>query len=159
MTRPLTAALPLTLIPALVWPLGPPDPVVVRGWEPPATPYGPGHRGIDLAAPQGALVRAVAWGTVTFAGRVAGRGVLTITLPHTGNPPLTTTYEPVTALVPRGTHVTRGRPVATLTGTTHCGTGCLHWGLRRGTGTYENPLTHLRRPPSRLLPRAGVRGP
>ncbi|MFD3947400.1 M23 family metallopeptidase [Streptomyces sp. NPDC058579] len=156
---------------ALTWPLGPPRPEVVRGWEPPAGPYAAGHRGLDLAAPVGAPVRAAASGVVTFAGRVAGRGVLTITLPGTGDPPLRTTYEPVEPLVTAGTTVTRGDPVATLAprpaggagspgaagaaGAAHCPESCLHWGLLRGD-TYLNPLLLLRQGPSRLLPVAGV---
>ena len=41
---------------------------VVRGFDPRAGPYGPGHRGIDIAASEGAI----AWGKVVFAGPVAG---------------------------------------------------------------------------------------
>ncbi|MEU9995122.1 M23 family metallopeptidase [Streptomyces sp. NPDC050848] len=153
--------------PPLAWPLGPPRPQIVRGWEPPAGPYAAGHRGLDLAAPVGAPVRAAASGVVTFAGRVAGRGVLTITLPDTGDPPLRTTYEPVDPLVTAGTKVTRGDPVATLAapatgaagssgaaGSAHCAGSCLHWGLLRGD-TYLNPLLLLRQGPSRLLPVTG----
>ena len=33
---------------ALTWPVGPAPPDVLRGWEPPAGPYAPGHRGVDL---------------------------------------------------------------------------------------------------------------
>ncbi|MDT9690921.1 M23 family metallopeptidase [Streptomyces sp. P9(2023)] len=143
----------LTLL--LMWPLGPPRPEVLRGWEPPPGPYAAGHRGLDLAAPVGAPVHAAAAGVVTFAGRVGGRGVLTITLPGTGDPPLRTTYEPVDPLVGAGMTVTRGDPVATLAppgpGTPHCPESCLHWGLLRGE-TYLNPLLFLSQGPSRLLP-------
>ncbi|MFG3494589.1 peptidoglycan DD-metalloendopeptidase family protein [Streptomyces sp. NPDC047928] len=159
-----TLTLILTLLaPAATatWPVGPPRPTVVRGWEPPATPYGPGHRGVDLAAPPGTPVHAAADGRVTFAGPVGGRGVLSITLPAaTGTVPLRTTYEPVRPLVPQGADVRAGDLVAvtTTTGTSHCTApaACLHWGLRRGD-TYLDPLlllppSLLRRPPSRLLP-------
>ncbi|MDN3294223.1 M23 family metallopeptidase [Streptomyces ficellus] len=155
---PVLALMTLTLLTAAAWPVGPPRPAIVRGWEPPVSVYGPGHRGVDLAAPPGTPVRAAAAGRVSFAGPVAGRGVLSITHPATGSPPLRTTYEPVRALVPAGTEVTAGQVVAEVTGAgSHCDVPtCLHWGLRRGD-TYLNPLSLLPprlldRPPSRLLP-------
>ncbi|WP_406342225.1 murein hydrolase activator EnvC family protein [Streptomyces sp. NBC_00648] len=138
------------------WPV-PGPPVVVRGWDPPATPYGPGHRGIDLAAPPGTEIRAVAPGRVTFAGPVAGQGVLTITLDGSGSPPLRTTYEPVHALVHPGERVSAGQPVAVLDAEPpHCGEEeCLHWGLKRGDA-YVNPLALVHGGHSRLLPVMGV---
>ncbi|MEV4949213.1 M23 family metallopeptidase [Streptomyces sp. NPDC053755] len=148
----------LLLALSLAWPVGPPPPEILRRWDPPAGPYAPGHRGLDLAAAPGTTVHATAPGVVTFAGPVGGRGVLTITLPATGTPPLRTTYEPVTPLVPVGTPVTPGRPVATLSAPAtraHCPRSCLHWGLLRGD-TYLDPLRLLRPGPSRLLPVTGV---
>lgn len=145
------------------WPVGP-RPTVVRGWEPPASPYGPGHRGVDLAAPAGTVIRAAAPGRVSFTGKVAGRGVLSITLTGTGQPPLRTTYEPVTAVVAEGDEVTAGQVVAVLgPGPFHCSGGCLHWGLLRGE-TYLDPLSLLPddlldRGPARLLPVFGIPEP
>lgn len=145
------------------WPVGP-RPVLLRGWQPPASPYGPGHRGVDLAAAPGTLVRAAAPGRVSFTGMVAGRGVLSITLTGTGQPPLRTTYEPVTAVVAEGDEVTAGQVVAVLgPGPFHCAGGCLHWGLLRGE-TYLDPLSLLPddlldRGPARLLPVFGVPEP
>ncbi|MGI5378514.1 M23 family metallopeptidase [Streptomyces sp. CA-251387] len=142
------------------WPVGS-RPPVLRGWEPPATPYGRGHRGVDLAAPAGAAVRAVAAGRVSFAGRVAGKGVVSVELPGTGNPPLRTTYEPVRASVKKGDEVEAGEVVGTVEATgSHCTAACVHWGLRRGE-SYVDPLSLLppwllRRGPSRLLPVLGV---
>ncbi|MFJ9327879.1 peptidoglycan DD-metalloendopeptidase family protein [Streptomyces sp. NPDC101230] len=139
-----------------VWPLvGRPS--VLRGWDPPATPYGRGHRGVDLAARPGDAVLATATGRVSFAGRVAGRGVLVVELAGSGAPPLRTTYEPVRALVDKGDKLVAGQPVGVLEpGPFHCVPGCLHWGLRRAE-VYLNPLlllppALLRRGPSRLLP-------
>ncbi|GKQ41224.1 M23 family metallopeptidase [Streptomyces sp. A012304] len=145
------------------WPLGVPGarPPVVRAWDPPPTAYARGHRGVDLAAPAGAPVRAVAVGRVSFAGRVAGRGVISVELTGTGTPPLRTTYEPVRPLLRKGDEVTPGRLIGTLEPTaSHCRTTCLHWGLRRA-GAYLNPLLLLPpwlldRGPSRLLPVLGV---
>ncbi|MFF2010816.1 peptidoglycan DD-metalloendopeptidase family protein [Streptomyces sp. NPDC058195] len=135
--------------------------MIVRGWEPPAGPYARGHRGVDLGARPDTRVLAAAPGQVSFAGRVAGRGVLVIEVAGSGGPPLRTTYEPVRALVPERGAVTAGQVVATLEeGPFHCVPGCLHWGLRRGD-TYLDPLSLLppellRRGPSRLLPVFGV---
>ncbi|MFE5995807.1 peptidoglycan DD-metalloendopeptidase family protein [Streptomyces sp. NPDC056454] len=146
-----------------VWPLvGRPS--VLRGWDPPATPYGRGHRGVDLAARPGDAVLATATGRVSFAGRVAGRGVLVVELAGSGAPPLRTTYEPVRALVDKGDKLVAGQPVGVLEpGPFHCVPGCLHWGLRRAE-VYLNPLlllppALLRRGPSRLLPVFGVPEP
>ncbi|WP_234312918.1 peptidoglycan DD-metalloendopeptidase family protein [Streptomyces seoulensis] len=74
--------------PPRTWPVGT-RPAVLRGWEPPATVYAAGHRGVDLAAAPGAPVRAVAAGRVSYAGRVAGRGVVAVALAGTS---LRTTY-------------------------------------------------------------------
>jgi murein DD-endopeptidase MepM/ murein hydrolase activator NlpD len=138
------------------WPVGL-RPPVLRGWEPPATVYGRGHRGVDLAAAPGTPVRAVAAGRVSFAGEVAGKGVVSVELTGTGDPPLRTTYEPVTASVETGDEVAPGEVIGTVDATgSHCTSACVHWGLRRGE-TYLNPLSLLPpwllgRGPSRLLP-------
>lgn len=140
-------------------------PAIVHPWSPPPAPWAPGHRGVDLGTASGATVRAAAPGRVTYAGKVAGRGVLSIELPGTGDPPLRTTYEPVRATVHKGDRVAAGQPIAVLqTGPYHCTDPCLHWGLRRGTTTYLDPLSLL--PPallaaghSRLLPVFGVPEP
>ncbi|MDQ0695479.1 MULTISPECIES: M23 family metallopeptidase [unclassified Streptomyces] len=142
------------------WPLTG-RPSVLRGWEPPTGPYGPGHRGVDLTAEPGARVLAATDGRVLFAGRVAGRGVVAIEVAGSGSPPLRTTYEPVRALVEEGASTRAGQPVGVLEeGPFHCAEGCLHWGLRRGDA-YLDPLSLLppsllRRGPSRLLPVFGV---
>ncbi|MFK0121268.1 peptidoglycan DD-metalloendopeptidase family protein [Streptomyces sp. NPDC090994] len=153
------------VVPAVArnWPTGG-RAAVLRGWSPPVTPYGPGHRGVDLAAAPGAAVRAVAAGRVAFAGRVAGRGVVSVELAGTGEPPLRTTYEPVRASVEKGDVVAAGDPVGTTEAPgAHCPAGCLHWGLRAGD-TYLNPLSLLPpwlldSGPSRLLPVLGVPPP
>ncbi|WP_280862357.1 M23 family metallopeptidase [Streptomyces sp. SAI-144] len=155
----LTPAATDTSVPAIgrAWPVGA-RPTVLRGWEPPATVYGRGHRGVDLAAPPGSPVRAVAPGRVSFAGRVAGRGVVSVELAGTG---LRTTYEPVTASVEKGAELAAGEVVGTVEPTgSHCTSTCVHWGLRRGEA-YLDPLSLLppwllHRGPSRLLPVLGV---
>ncbi|MFF4247852.1 murein hydrolase activator EnvC family protein [Streptomyces sp. NPDC001822] len=142
------------------WPLAG-RPVVLRGWEQPAGPYAPGHRGVDLGAPPGTPVRAAAPGRVVFAGPVAGRGVVSVDVAGSGEPPLRFTYEPVRAEVAAGDEVSAGQVVGVVgPEPSHCAAGCLHWGLRRGE-VYLDPLTLLppsllRRGPSRLLPVLGV---
>lgn len=132
-------------------------PVVERGFEPPASPWGSGHRGVDLRAGPGAPVRSAALGRVAFAGPVAGVDVVSILLPDG----LRTTYEPVRALVAVGDEVAAGQVVGVLEGGPwHCPAGCLHWGLLRGD-VYLDPLTLLpewmkRGGRSRLLPVFGV---
>ncbi|MFD5077086.1 murein hydrolase activator EnvC family protein [Streptomyces sp. NPDC058371] len=150
-------------VPAIgrTWPVGV-RPLVLRGWEPPATAYGRGHRGVDLAAAPGTPVRAVAPGRVSFAGRVAGRGVVSVELSGTGDPPLRTTYEPVLPSVKKGDEVAAGDALGVVEATgTHCPEACLHWGLLRAD-LYLDPLLLLppwllHRGPSRLLPVFGVR--
>ena len=139
------AALPPA--PPAAWPLQP-RPEIVRGFELPAKPWLPGHRGVDLAGRIGQPVLAATPGRVTYAGRLAGRGVVTIT---TG--PRRTTYEPVVPEVAVGATVTTGTVIGRLSAAgSHClPRACLHWGLLQGK-RYLNPLTLLPRRPIRLLP-------
>lgn len=130
-----------------IWPLHP-RPEIVRGFDLPAKPWLPGHRGLDLAGSAGQQVFAPATGTITYSGPLAGRGVIVIT-----HGQLRTTYEPVIPTLPKGTSVTPGTPIAHLSAAgTHCPPHpCLHWGLLKAD-TYLNPLTLLPTSPVRLLP-------
>ena len=130
------------------WPLEP-GPAVVRPFRAPPTPWSAGHRGVDLAASAGAVVHAAAAGQVTFAGVVAGRGVVVVT--HAGG--LRTTYEPVDDRVPAGAFVVGGAALGVVAvGASHCPpASCLHWGARRGA-EYVDPLTLVGRGPPVLLP-------
>ncbi|MEU4469786.1 peptidoglycan DD-metalloendopeptidase family protein [Micromonospora sp. NPDC023888] len=130
------------------WPVdGPPRPV--RRFDPPPRPWLPGHRGVDLAAPAGAVVRSAGPGTVLFAGLVAGRPVITVG--HADG--LRTTHEPVQPAVRPGQPVAAGTPLGELLpGHPGCpADACLHWGLRRGPD-YLDPLALLGLGPVRLLP-------
>jgi murein DD-endopeptidase MepM/ murein hydrolase activator NlpD len=134
-----------------VWTVPLADLVVARPFEAPPHAYGPGHRGVDLAAAVGSPVLAAGDGVVAFAGMVAGRPVVSID--HANG--VRTTYEPVDPSVGAGHAVARGSPVGTLTaGHPGCpAEACLHWGVRRGE-TYLDPLALLRPPRIRLLPMA-----
>ncbi|WP_205745911.1 murein hydrolase activator EnvC family protein [Egibacter rhizosphaerae] len=122
----------------------PVDGEVLRGFEPPADPYGPGHRGVALAADPGEPIRAALQGTVTWAGPVAGTGWVTVD--HGGG--LDTTYGPVEPIaVTEGTRVARGDTLGNLAP----GSGELHWGARRN-GAYLDPLGLLGRWQPRLVP-------
>lgn len=122
---------------------------MVRAFRPPATPYGAGHRGVDLAGRAGQAVLAVDAGVVSHAGVVAGRG--TVTVRHAAG--LASTYEPVAAEVTAGAVLARGQPLGRLQGArSHCApTACLHLGARRGA-QYVDPLVFLRGERVRLLP-------
>lgn len=133
---------------------------LLRGFEPPAGAWGRGHRGVDLAADPDAPIRAAGAGVIGWAGRVAGRGVVTVV--HDGG--LRTTYEPVTAQVAVGRRVEAGSILGVLErGTGHCGSRpCLHWGLLRGHA-YLDPFALLGHGRPVLVPfwaptEAGVRG-
>ncbi|MGK5558695.1 murein hydrolase activator EnvC family protein [Actinomadura kijaniata] len=128
------------------WPLTP-VPEVLRAFSPPPAPWLPGHRGVDLAARPGQAVRAAGPGRVSYAGRLAGRGVIAIT-----HGALRTTYLPVRPSVERGSTVAPGARIGVVEGTSrHCAVACLHWGLLDASG-YRDPLA-LVRPQVRLLPR------
>jgi murein DD-endopeptidase MepM/ murein hydrolase activator NlpD len=133
--------------PVGVWPLQP-QPEVVHGFDPPTSPYGAGHRGVDLAGSVGQPVLAALPGTITFAGSLAGRGVVVVDHGATR-----TTYEPVAATVAVGAAVAAGSQIGTLDlAGSHCfPRACLHWGWIEGE-TYLDPLRLVGAGPVRLLP-------
>ena len=136
-------------VPVGGWPLLP-RPEVVAPFDPPSTPYGPGHRGVDLAGHAGQVVHSALAGTVTFAGSLAGRGVVVVDHGATR-----TTYEPVSATVTVGDPVARGAPIGTLQlAASHClPRTCLHWGwIRNADDFYLDPLLLVGVGPVRLLP-------
>ena len=134
------------------WPLNPP-PAVVNPFVPPPHPYGPGHRGVDLAATVGQPVLAVAAGEVSFAGMVAGRGVVVV-----DHGRLRTTYEPVLPMVRQHQQVDPGAVVGAVTlAGGHClPATCLHLGARDGD-RYVDPMRWLGSGQIRLLPLGWVR--
>jgi murein DD-endopeptidase MepM/ murein hydrolase activator NlpD len=102
------------------WPLHGP---VIRGFEPPPTPYEAGHRGIDIAAPFGTEVGASREGVVAFAGWVAGS--LFVSIDHPDG--VRTTYSWLSeALVKKGQSVQQEQLIG-----------------RSGHGHLDLPETHL----------------
>jgi Peptidase family M23 len=140
--------------PTWTWPLSP-RPEVVGAFDRPDSRWGAGHRGVDLLGAEDQQVRAAGAGVVTYAGLLAGRGVVAVS-----HGSLRTTYEPVAAAVQVGARVSVGTVLGTLTrGQSHCAPRvCLHWGAIRG-GQYVNPLTLLLPSKPRLLPLAGSEAP
>jgi hypothetical protein len=129
---PASAVTPIQLIP-------PVDAPIMRPFEAPDGPYGPGHRGIDYAVPAGTRVRAAAAGTVAFAGQVGGS--LAVTVSHEGG--VRTTYSVLSQItVHLGDAVQQGQWLG-LSGVAHPGGDPgLHFGVKID-GVYVDPATLL----------------
>ena len=112
----------------------------VRLFARPSSPWGPGHRGIDMEAEMGSVILAPGDGLVTFAGVVVDRGVVTVD--HGGT--LRSSVEPISPLVGVGDMVRAGDPLGVVSDEPgHCAPAtCVHWGVRLG-GDYVNPLDLL----------------
>lgn len=140
------------------WPLHPAQ--LTRTFNPPAKPWLPGHRGVDLRGHKGQAVFSAGTGWVSFADNLAGKPVVVVS--HririgSTDRIMRTTFEPVRATVSVGDYVQTGDLIGHLaTGDSHCAANnrvsCLHWGLREGFG-YHNPLLLVGR--VRLLPMPG----
>jgi murein DD-endopeptidase MepM/ murein hydrolase activator NlpD len=130
-------------VPALRLPVAGP---VVRGFEAPAGPYGPGHRGVDLGAPAGTAVAAPAAGRVSFAGPVAGSLWVSLLVA----PGVVVAVGPLLdAAVATGEGVRAGARVGRLAAGHG---GAVHLSLRVDGG-YVDPLPWLvGRPRPRLVP-------
>jgi murein DD-endopeptidase MepM/ murein hydrolase activator NlpD len=125
----------------------PVDGPIVRGYEPPARPYGPQHLGIDYGVPPGTLVRAAGDGVVVFAGLV-GRS-RSVALEHAKA--RRTTYAYLRRLLVRpGASVRRG-DVLGLSGGTGPGHGpdVVHFGYRVN-GRPEDPAQLFKPGPPRI---------
>jgi murein DD-endopeptidase MepM/ murein hydrolase activator NlpD len=123
------------------WPvIGP----VIRGYDPPDSPYGSGHRGIDIAASLGTPVVAVEAGVVSFAGPVGGQ--LFVSVDHGAG--IVSSYSYLSLVqVHKGDVVARGFTLG-RSGSGHVGEtpAHLHFGVRVD-GSYADPMTFLE-PPS-----------
>src|SRR5262249_42059740 len=105
--------------------------------------FGPGHRGVDFAAPSGRAVHAAGGGTVTFAGDVAG--TLHVVVTHRNG--LRTSYSFLADVaVGAGDAVTTDTLLGHTGGTdpdSGHGPDTLHFGLRVGE-RYVDPLLLFR---------------
>ena len=122
------------------------EPVVLRSFAPPDARFGSGHRGVDFAVTPGTPIRAIAQGTVTFAGAVAAHVWVSIAHPD-GH---VSTYGPLTDLrVGVGDTVTHTTTIGRLApgghGSANADQG-LHLSLRYDT-EYRDPFT--------VVPRGG----
>jgi murein DD-endopeptidase MepM/ murein hydrolase activator NlpD len=118
---------------------------VVRGFDARAGPYGPGHRGIDIAAPVGMSIRAPAAGKVVFAGPVAGTTWISLQVAPGVRVTLGPVLDPVTAgSIPARAPIGRLGPghAAAVPGRTGAGGATLHLGVRVD-GMYVDPLAYL----------------
>lgn len=124
---------------------------VTRPFDKPAQNWESGHRGIDVGALPGEAIRAPAAGTVRFAGRVAGRPVLSLEV--AGH---VVSFEPVASELAAGDPVFAGQPVGTVAEPAHCDTGCVHVGVWRAGADkdYLNPAPFFAADSTILLPEA-----
>ena len=119
-----------------IWPVDA-TPAVVRDFDAPASEWGPGHRGLDLAAKTGTTVRAPVSGSVSFSGRVVDRVVITITTADGEK----VTMEPVKLDEEPPKTVRAGERIGRVA-RGHCFEGCLHIGLRVDD-QYRSPAREL----------------
>lgn len=128
---------PADPVSAAVWPVDPHP--LVAAFDPPGCDFCAGHRGVDLGTVPSRPVRSAIAGTVTYAGDLAGRGVVVV-----DDGTRRVTYEPVTASLARGAQVAAGDLLGhvALVGS-HCyPDACLHLGLiDDATDDYLDPLT------------------
>lgn len=116
------------------WPI--PGSSVISTFHAPTRPWGPGHRGLDVAATPGTAVVAPVSGTVTFAGRVGERPLVSIRPRDAGSTLIT--LEPVDSRTGPGQSVRAGEALGTVATGGHCDQRCLHIGVRSTTG-YADP--------------------
>jgi murein DD-endopeptidase MepM/ murein hydrolase activator NlpD len=133
------------------------DPQLVAEFRQPTSDWSAGHRGVDYLVSQDQQVLAAFEGTVTFAGEVVNRSIVTIS--HQNG--IKSSVEPVCPSVSQGEHVKTGQAIGVvcrgITYTSHCGFDtCLHFSTRSENG-YLSPLALIGGlSPSRLKPWDGL---
>lgn len=119
---------------------------VVEPFRAPAHEYGPGHRGMDVAVPEGAAVAAPAAGVVAFRGTVVDRPLITI---DHGDGHVST-WEPVSSPLSPGDVVLTGDLIGAVASGGHAASGTVHIGVRRD-GAYINPMPLFGEVPRAIL--------
>jgi murein DD-endopeptidase MepM/ murein hydrolase activator NlpD len=104
------------------------------GWR-----WGRMHEGIDISAPAGSTVRAVAAGTVIYAGWMGGYGNLTIVDHGNG---LATAYAHQSAIYVGGGSVSQGTAIGAVGCTGSCTGNHLHFEVRVN-GSAVDPMGYL----------------
>lgn len=100
---------------------------VLHGADIPAKNWQKGHRGVDLPVGDGGRLVSPADGRIAFAGKVAGKDVMTIRTDEG----LLASLEPATTDLRPPMAVRRGQEIGTPSGVSdHCGSGCVHLGVR-----------------------------
>lgn len=119
------------------WPVVGP---ILQAFDPPANPYGSGHRGLDVGTEVGTAIVAPAAGVVSFAGKVGGQ--LFLTIAH-GDALQSTASWLTDVVVHKGDVVAEGQVVA-HTGWGHGASPLphLHFSVRLD-GAYVDPLEYL----------------
>ncbi len=120
-------------LPSWTWPLESRE--ILAPFRAPAHEYGAGHRGVDIAAVRGEVVRSPADGVVAFRGTVVDRPLLTID--HGAG--LVSTFEPMRSELDPGEVVAAGDDIGVVDVGGHSAPGSLHFGVRL-YGDYINPM-------------------
>lgn len=113
--------------------------VVIAAFAPAPARWLPAHRGVDLAAGAGQSVHSPGRCRVVFAGRVAGRAVVSMTCRG-----IRFTFEPVRTHLEVGAPLRAGQVIGVVGHGGHCDARCIHWGARID-GEYVDPLAFLPR--------------
>ncbi|UNK69367.1 M23 family metallopeptidase [Microbacterium sp. H1-D42] len=116
-----------------LWPVPGPR-TVTAPFRAPAHEYGPGHRGMDVAAGPGTAVSAPADGVVAFRSTVVDRPLLTIDHGHG----YVSTWEPLDSTLTPGDVIAAGDMIGIVASGGHAVRGTLHVGVRVDD-VYVNP--------------------
>lgn len=131
--------------------------VVVRGFEPPACEYCAGHRGVSVTVVEGSPVRAIADGTVTFAGEVGGNVFVVLQFA----PDLRLTYGYLKNLTNESGHEVATGDTVTRGAVLGHSNARVYLGVRRGHRPV-NPAPYISARRARLVapsaPICGIRG-